>query len=147
MNEARARHFALEPPLDARHGEADLRLKTEGTHALGNERCGLDLVEASLGVMKDRLAELDDLVAMAIDRIAYRALQLVLACHRHPRCNFDTRSRATPRRRAQMIQAPTGCPLRHRLRHLAYERLRPHQPVAALIALTTAMFRSRRLAG
>jgi hypothetical protein len=116
MNEARARHFALEPPLDARHGEADLRLKTEGTHALGNERCGLDLVEASLGVMKDRLTELDDLVAMAIDRIAYRALQLVLACHCHPR-------------------------------NLAYERLRPHQPVAALIALTTAMYRSRRLVG
>jgi hypothetical protein len=68
--------------------------------------------------MKDRLAELNDLVAMAIDRIAYRALQLVLACHRHPRCNLYTRSRAIPRRRAQMIQAPTGCPLRQRLRHM-----------------------------
>jgi hypothetical protein len=82
--EARARHYPFQPPLDARHCEAGLRLKTEGTHALGNERCGLDLVEASLGVMEDRLAELDNLVSMAIDRFAHRALQFVLACHRHP---------------------------------------------------------------
>jgi hypothetical protein len=51
--------------------------------------------------MEDRLAELDDLVAVAIDRFAHRALQLILVCHRPSRFSLDPRSRATPRRRTQ----------------------------------------------
>ena len=70
-----------EAALDAGQRQAGLRLEPERAHRVGDQRGGLRFVEAGLGVMQDRLAELDDLVAVAVDRLAHRLLQLFLADH------------------------------------------------------------------
>ena len=94
QREARAGAGALDAALDAGEGEPGLRFEAKPAHRLGDEGGGLLLVEPGLGVVQDRLAELDDLVAAAIDRLAHRLLQFVLAGHS-----------PSPQPVAQMIQA------------------------------------------
>ena len=64
-------------PLTPVSAEAGLRREAQRAHRLGDQRGGLGLVEAGFGVVQDALAELDDLVAVAIDRLAHRAFQFV----------------------------------------------------------------------
>jgi hypothetical protein len=67
--------------LNPGEGEAGLRLEPEFAHLVGDKRGGLALVEAGLRMVEDPFAQFDDLVALAVDRLAHRALQFVLAGH------------------------------------------------------------------
>jgi len=75
----------FEAALNAGQREAGRRLETQRRHALGNEHRSAPLVEAGFRVAHDRIAERDDLVAVAVDRGAHRRLQFVLAGHRRLR--------------------------------------------------------------
>src|SRR5205085_6211033 len=83
--EARAGGVALEAALDPGQGEPSLRVETDLPHRVGDQRGSPAFVEAGLGVVQDPLAQFDDLVAVAVDRLAHRLLQFVLAGHRCPR--------------------------------------------------------------
>src|SRR5437667_316392 len=65
--QARTGPAASEAALDPGQGQAGLRFEAERAHLVGDQRRGAVLVEAGFRVMQDRLAELDDLVAVAID--------------------------------------------------------------------------------
>ena len=80
--DARTAGFAGDAALDAGERQPGLRREAEAGHVLGDQTCGLVLVEAGLGMVEDRLADRDDLVAVAVDRLAHRLLQFFLA--RHP---------------------------------------------------------------
>ena len=75
--EARPGRVAADAALDPGQREAGSGAEAEGGHA-GDERRGLGLVEPGLGVMEDGFAEFDDLVAVALDRLAHRPFQFVL---------------------------------------------------------------------
>src|SRR5205823_85353 len=83
--EARAGRRAAEAALDAGQRQPGLWREAQFAHLLGDHGGGLAFVEAGLGVMQDRLAELDDLVAVAVDRLAHRLFQLFLGRHAAPR--------------------------------------------------------------
>src|SRR5205814_10477514 len=83
--EARAGRLALEAALDAGQRQAGLRREAQFAHLRGDDGGGLAFVEAGLGVMQDRLAGLDDLVAVTVDRLAHRLFQLFLGRHAAPR--------------------------------------------------------------
>ena len=60
------------------HPEAGLRLEPDRAHRIGDEGGGLLFVEAGLGVVEDRLAQFDDPIAVAVDRLAHRLFELFL---------------------------------------------------------------------
>ena len=66
--------LAGDAALDAGQREAGLRREAEALHLLGDELGGSGFVEAGLGMMEDGLADRDDLVAVAVDRLADRLL-------------------------------------------------------------------------
>jgi len=70
--DARPRHAAPDAALDPGQREPGFGAEAEGGHALGNQACGLGLVEPGFGMMEDGFAELDDLIAVAIDGLAHR---------------------------------------------------------------------------
>ena len=68
-------------PLTPVSAEAGLRLEAQLAHRLGDQRGGVGLVETGFGVVQDPLAEFDDRVPLAMDRLADRALHFILG---HP---------------------------------------------------------------
>src|SRR5215469_13193889 len=82
--EPRSGGAAGEPSLDPGEGEARTRRESQGAHMPGDERGSFHLIEAGLGIAQDRFAEINDRVGVTIDRLANRALQLILAAHRRP---------------------------------------------------------------
>src|SRR5207248_1380519 len=75
----------LEAALDTGQRQSGLRREAQFAHLVSDHGGGLAFVEAGLGVMQDRLAELDDLVAVTVDRLAHRLFQLFLGRHAAPR--------------------------------------------------------------
>ncbi len=82
--EPRPWHSTGEPALDPGQRQTGARRQPQIAHSPSHERGGFDLVEARLGVAQDRLAEIDDSIGMAVDRLANRALQLFLGTHFKP---------------------------------------------------------------
>src|SRR6516162_9168294 len=80
-----ARRSAGESALDAGQRQTRSRCKPQSTHPLSNQSGGLYLVKAGLRVAEDRLAEIDYRVAVAVDGLAHRVLQLLFAAHLDPR--------------------------------------------------------------
>src|SRR4029453_2766134 len=64
---------------NARQSEAGSRHETEAAKFLRDEGRGLQLLEAQLGVAADGLADTDDLIGVALDRLPDTLLQLVPA--------------------------------------------------------------------
>src|SRR5439155_20516869 len=111
---------AGESALDTGKGEAGARLEPQCRHALRHEGSGFHLVEAGLRVAQDRFAEIDDRVGMAINRVADRALQFILAAH-FISCSRDFRPASSVRDRE-----PGGCFQRLTVRPRKQLDARPH---------------------
>ncbi len=77
QREARPRLAAAQPALDPGQPEAGCGREAQLRHRLRDQRGGAGLVEAGFGMVQDPLAEFDDRVALAVDRLADRALQFV----------------------------------------------------------------------
>jgi hypothetical protein len=80
-SEPRARCSAGELSLDAGQSQSGARAQPQCAHPLGDQRGGPHFVKAGFRMAQDGLAEIDDGLGVAIDRIADRALQLVFAAH------------------------------------------------------------------
>ena len=77
QREPRAGLAAAQAPLDPGQPEAGFGREAQFSHRLRDERSGPGLVEAGFGMVQDSLAELDDGVPLAVDRVADHALQFV----------------------------------------------------------------------
>ena len=62
----------------AGHDEPGARLQAEALEGLVNQGRRLDFLEAHLRILEDALADTDDLVCSAVDRLEDAPLQLVL---------------------------------------------------------------------
>ena len=62
----------------AGHGEPGARLQAEALEGLVNQGRRLDFLEAHLRILEDALADTDDLVCSAVDRLEDAPLQLIL---------------------------------------------------------------------
>src|SRR5262245_36632428 len=112
--EGRPVGFATRLAAHARDGEPALGSEPDLAHGLLDQLRGLELLEAELGTLPDRFTEGDDLLALPVDGLADRALDVVECGHHvsfeERSCDLRDRPQDRPRASRNAFTASAGRP-------------------------------------